>query len=111
VAPAVTPPPPPVAAPAPAAPPAPVTPENVVAAPRREGNPKGKDEGIACSAGKECKSGTCEGQGCGFNAGRCAPASRACTKDLVQYCGCNGETFGASGSCPGRTYRAKGACK
>jgi len=75
------------------------------------GNPKGKPDGEACSASKECKSGICEGQGCGFNAGKCAPAQRMCTRDLVTYCSCKGETFGASGSCPGRLYKSRGECE
>lgn len=71
-------------------------------------NPSGKDDGADCAKGDECKSGTCEGEGC--TTGKCVPSTRMCTRDLVQYCGCDGKTFSASGSCPGRLYRKKGAC-
>ncbi|MBK9031737.1 MAG: hypothetical protein IPL61_10500 [Myxococcales bacterium] len=67
--------------------------------------------GAACLVGAECASGVCEGQGCGADTpGTCAPAQRACTKDLRTYCGCDGATFRGSGSCPGQRYAAKGAC-
>ena len=39
------------------------------------------------------------------------PTGRMCTADVKQYCGCNGKTFTASGSCPGRRYAGAGACK
>jgi hypothetical protein len=98
--------------PAPATAPAPVaTPTPAKPAPAPAGNPEGKPDGEACSGSKECKSGVCEGQGCGFNVGKCMPQNRMCTRDLVKYCGCNGETFGASGSCPGRLFKARGECK
>jgi len=74
-------------------------------------NPDGKAAGAPCSMAKECQSNICEGQGCGYNAGRCAPSNRRCTRDLVAYCSCSGQTFGASGTCPGRIYRHKGVCK
>lgn len=66
--------------------------------------------GAACGDGDECASGICEGEGCGDQRGVCADVSRACTKDLREYCGCDGKTFGASGSCPGRRFAATGAC-
>jgi hypothetical protein len=70
-----------------------------------------KPDGAACLIGDECGSGVCEGQGCGStNPGRCAPRTRACTKDLRMYCGCDGRTFQASGSCPGRRFAKAGAC-
>jgi hypothetical protein len=53
----------------------------------------------------------CEGEGCGFNAGKCVRKDRMCTRDLVMYCGCNGKPFSSSGSCPGRVYKNKGPCK
>ncbi len=68
-------------------------------------------DGAACLADGDCASGVCEGQGCGPDEpGVCAPKSRACTKDLRPYCGCDGQTFRTSGSCPGRRYAAKGEC-
>lgn len=66
--------------------------------------------GAPCSRGAECESGVCEGMGCGVDEARCAPQGRACTRDLVPYCGCDGVTFSASSTCPGRPYRARGRC-
>jgi hypothetical protein len=75
-------------------------------------DPRGRPDGATCLAAADCASGICEGEGCTDDRpGRCAPKSRACTRDLRQYCGCDGQTFGASGSCPGRRYAATGTCK
>src|SRR5207244_3567304 len=73
------------------------------AAPRADGAP--------CQAANECASGICEGEGCGAGAaGVCVAKHRSCTKDRRPYCGCDGATFLASGSCAGRRYQAKGSC-
>jgi hypothetical protein len=67
--------------------------------------------GAACQVGADCASGICEGKGCGADApGTCAAAKRGCTRDRRTYCGCDGVTFYASGSCPGKRYRDAGAC-
>jgi len=68
-------------------------------------------DGGACTVGGDCSSGICEGMGCGDNKGVCAAKGRACTRDFRQYCGCDGKTFGGSGSCPGRRYSARAPCK
>lgn len=68
-------------------------------------------DGAPCSAGHECTSGVCEGEGCEPDAGRCVPAQRMCTRDLVEYCGCSGVTFRASGSCAGERFEHRGPCK
>lgn len=70
----------------------------------------GRADGAPCSLGSQCKSGTCEGMGCGPDEARCVPKERACTKDLVPYCGCDGVTFRSSSTCPGRPYRYRGVC-
>ncbi len=67
-------------------------------------------DGQPCSQASDCASGICEGEGCGDNAGTCQPKARACTRDLQEYCGCDDKVFRASGSCPGRLYKRKGAC-
>jgi hypothetical protein len=70
-------------------------------------------DGAPCLEATECTSGVCEGHGCDeASPGRCAPAwsVRSCTFDLRQYCGCNGVTFSASGSCPGHRYAHDGEC-
>ena len=70
-----------------------------------------KADGASCLASEECTSGICEGEGCGdTKPGTCAPANRACTRDLRPYCGCDGVTFRTSGSCPGRRFAYKGEC-
>lgn len=67
--------------------------------------------GSACDTGDECTSGVCEGQGCGAKQGVCAAEDRRCTRDRASYCGCDGTTFQASGSCPGKRYSKRGACE
>ena len=68
-------------------------------------------DGAPCLRADECTSGVCEGEGCGDDQpGTCAPASRACTKDLRPYCGCDGVTFRTSGSCPGQRFSARAEC-
>ena len=67
-------------------------------------------EGARCLRSEQCASGVCEGEGCGPEGGTCAPAKRACTKDLRPYCGCDGKTFRTSGTCPGRRFDHRGEC-
>lgn len=73
--------------------------------------PAAKAAGEACFAGAECASGVCEGEGCGDTPGQCAPAQRACTRDLRAYCGCDGVTFRASGTCPMQRFAHHGECQ
>lgn len=68
-------------------------------------------DGDACTTADQCASGVCEGEGCGDANGVCAPRNRACTKDLRAYCGCDGQTFRTSGSCPGQRFSHRGECK
>ncbi len=68
-----------------------------------------KADGSECMAASECASGVCEGEGCDVP-GKCMPTSRPCTKDLRQYCGCDGATFSGSGSCPGARFSKRAAC-
>jgi hypothetical protein len=79
------------------------------ATPTNPTNP-GAAAGASCTTAADCASGICEGEGCGDARGFCAEASRACTKDLRPYCGCDGVTFGASGTCPGRRFAHTGSC-
>jgi len=68
-------------------------------------------DGAACLAASDCASGVCEGEGCTDDKpGVCAPATRSCTRDRRPYCGCDGETFFTSGSCPGQRFAARGMC-
>ncbi len=71
----------------------------------------GLQDGAACLTGDQCASGVCEGQGCTDDLpGICISAERVCTMDVADYCGCDGRTFQASGSCPGRRFDKRGAC-
>jgi hypothetical protein len=69
----------------------------------------------APSAGKPCKgrSECASGESCDFAPG-CAPGTcvpdMACTDDWVPYCGCDGQTFHESGSCPSKPYSKRGPC-
>src|SRR5690349_6192922 len=94
--------------------PAPTTatpePAPTTAAPDTAGEPDAAQaDGSDCMAASECASGVCEGEGCDAP-GKCMPASRPCTKDLRQYCGCDGQTFSGSGSCPGARFSKREAC-
>lgn len=67
--------------------------------------------GPVCDSNADCGEGqVCEGLGCDALQGRCVTRERACTRDLAQYCGCDGQTFSGSGSCPGARYAYRGAC-
>jgi hypothetical protein len=70
-----------------------------------------KPDGSECVDAGDCLSGICEGIGCGDDPpGKCAAKERMCTRDFRQYCGCDGKTFGGSGSCPGKRYASEGSC-
>ena len=74
--------------------------------------PGGVADGGACLAATDCQSGVCEGEGCGDDTpGVCVASNRACTRDLRPYCGCDGQTFRTSGSCPGRRYSSRTMCE
>jgi len=68
-----------------------------------------KPDGSACTTATDCTSGMCEGEGCD-TPGVCVAATRPCTKDLREYCGCDGKTFRGSGSCPGARFSKRTAC-
>lgn len=68
-------------------------------------------EGSPCLSASDCASGICEGEGCGPDEpGVCAPAERGCTRDRRPFCGCDGETFFSSSSCPGDRFASRGTC-
>ena len=105
-----TPAPTPVEAPAPAPEPEPEPEPTEEPAPAETGDKLAAGE--ACLTADECASGVCEGEGCGDdNPGTCAPEMRGCTKDLRPYCGCDGENFQSSGSCPMQRFAHKGFCE
>jgi hypothetical protein len=68
-------------------------------------------EGPLCDSDADCGEGMlCEGVGCDPGQGRCVARDRICTRDLAQYCGCDGQLFETSGTCPGRRYVYRGPC-
>ena len=66
--------------------------------------------GEVCTSSEQCAHGlTCTGEpGCG-QPWTCQQA-HPCTRDLVPFCGCDGQVFRSSSTCPGRPYRNRGAC-
>lgn len=69
-------------------------------------------DGEPCQAAADCQSGVCEGEGCGADTpGTCASTKRACTRDYRPYCGCDGQTFHGSGTCPGQRFAHRGECE
>jgi hypothetical protein len=91
--------------------PTPTTVEPTPTTPEPTAGTTGKADGASCLAAEECESGVCEGEGCGADQpGTCMPKSRACTRDLRPYCGCDGQTFRTSGSCPGKRFSARAEC-
>jgi hypothetical protein len=62
-----------------------------------------------CSPTSPCPAGRCEGTSCG-QAWSCVVDGRGCTKDLIDYCGCDNVTFSDSSTCPNRPYAYRGAC-
>jgi hypothetical protein len=95
--------------PAPA--PALASPAPEAAAPAPAWEPPPPVPATACRSNADCPEGAiCEGEGCGDDAPGTCVGMRPCTRDLRQYCGCDGVTFGASGTCPGRRYAHRGPC-
>jgi hypothetical protein len=64
----------------------------------------------ACTSSTECERGrTCWGvAGC---ATQWSCVRARCRRDSVAYCGCDGQTFQASSTCPGRPFVHRGACR
>jgi hypothetical protein len=63
-----------------------------------------------CTEDADCPSGsTCTGmEGCATH-WTCV-RRRRCTRDLVPFCSCEGATFAASSTCPGRPFAHRGEC-
>lgn len=82
----------------------------VVPEPEPEPQPEPQAEGTPCTSAADCAQGEmCTGpEGCDV-AWTCQP-SRACTRDLRPYCGCDGRTIHGSGSCPPAPYSRRGEC-
>lgn len=60
-----------------------------------------------CGPGEECLI----REGCDVPS-YCGPQlGRPCTDDLASYCGCDGQTFTGSSTCPPRVYARRGPCE
>lgn len=72
--------------------------------------PAAEAEGTPCTSSADCAQGEmCSGpEGCDVT-WTCQPAG-PCTRDLVTYCGCDGQTIQGSGSCPPAPYSHRGEC-
>ena len=69
-------------------------------------------EGAVCFAGRECQSGMCEGAGCSKETpGVCVTTERPCSEQRETYCGCDGQSFIASATCPGERFSRRGSCE
>jgi hypothetical protein len=63
-----------------------------------------------CTSNTDCGEGQmCTGPAGCDTAWTCQP-NRPCTRDLREYCSCDGETVRGSGSCPPAPYEHEGAC-
>jgi hypothetical protein len=80
------------------------TPASVLATPEPAG-PR------VCAGSGDCPRGqVCTGdQGCGME-WHCARPARPCLDDTQYFCGCDGESFRASMTCPGQPHRHRGSC-
>lgn len=71
----------------------------------------GRPDGAACFSNDNCLSHICEGASCDSSRpGTCVSKDRVCTSDLVEFCGCDGNTFLSSSSCPGEPFSVRGTC-
>lgn len=69
------------------------------------------DDARMCTATSECERGrTCWGVAGCATTWSCV-RTRGCRRDSVEYCGCDGATFAASSTCPGRPFVHRGACR
>lgn len=73
--------------------------------------PLEEDQEHTCTSNDDCE----DDEMCTGPAGCDIPwtceAQRPCTRDLRQYCSCDGETIEGSGSCPPAPYKHPGPCK
>lgn len=79
--------------------------------PPPEGDPRVNATAGGCRSSADCGRGEqcIGGEGCD-QPWTCQPM-RGCTRDLVTYCSCQGETVQGSGSCPPEPYAHRGPCE
>ena len=63
-----------------------------------------------CTSDRPCNLGACTGLSCD-TPWQCVPEPGGCTEDLAPYCGCDGQTFRGSSTCPPRPFAYRGACE
>ncbi len=65
-----------------------------------------------CTSTSQCgRNEVCLGMpGCGVPWICTLEPGRLCTDDIARFCGCDGQTFVGSSTCPDRPYQSRGAC-
>lgn len=73
--------------------------------------PAAPEAPAACMSSRDCPRGqVCAGEpGCGTE-WRCERPRERCVGDTQYFCGCDGASFRASMTCPGRPHRHRGSC-
>ncbi len=95
----------------PRAPPAPPAIAATRAEPPPPPPPREPEPSAACMSSRDCPRGqVCTGEpGCGTE-WRCERPRERCVADTQYFCGCDGASFRASMTCPGRPHRHRGSC-
>ncbi len=98
--------------PAPASPPSPPEPPAATPPGPAQSEPEpAQPSARPCISNRECPRGqVCEGAAGCDTEWFCARPSQRCIADTQYFCGCGGETFLASMTCPGRPHRHRGSC-
>ncbi len=101
-------------APATPEPPAPTEPHTRLGSPTAtppDRSPAAEPAARACTSDRDCPRGqACTGaEGCETE-WHCAPRRERCVSDAQYFCGCDGQSFRASMTCPGRPFRHRGSC-
>lgn len=65
-----------------------------------------------CMSSRDCPRGlVCQGPAGCTDEWTCGRPQAACVSDTQYFCGCDGESFRASMTCPGRPHRYRGSCR
>ncbi|GAB5543812.1 MAG: hypothetical protein SangKO_035720 [Sandaracinaceae bacterium] len=97
--------------PAPRPTPRPTPPPEPRPEPRPEPETRPAPTPATCTSNRDCERGeVCQGPpGCG-GTWTCGRPPERCVADTQRFCSCDGETFRASMTCPGRPHQHRGSC-